>query len=239
MVRQNEWGQAIGPELPGFQAPVFPPRSALLGEHVELWPLDATGHAGELWQALDGTPPSHWTYLPYGPFARFEDFQRWLEGSCKAADPLFFSIIDRSSRAAVGVASYLRIQPESACIEVGHLSFSPRLARRPGATEAMVLMMRQAFELGYRRYEWKCDALNAPSRAAALRLGFCFEGIFRQATIYKGRSRDTAWHSVIDSEWPELERVYRRWLSPDNFSADGQQRTRLADLTRNIGKRER
>ena len=238
MVRHNEWGQAIGPELPGFQAPPAPSRAPLLGEHVELCPLDPIRHAAELWQALGGTPPSHWTYLPYGPFAGFEDFRRWLEGWSSSADPLFFCIVDRASRVAVGLASYLRIQPESACIEVGHLSFSPLLARRPGATEAMALMMRRAFELGYRRYEWKCDALNAPSRAAALRLGFRFEGVFRQATIYKGRSRDTAWFSVIDSEWPELAAAHQRWLAPGNFAPDGQQRARLSELTRSVGERD-
>lgn len=230
MLRMNEWGQAIGPALIGFAPPSAPPRMPLSGRYVELWPLDPERHARDLWQALEGLPGSHWTYLPYGPFATFAEFNAWLVGSCMDNDPLFFSIIDRGSGLAAGLASYLRITPASACIEVGHLNFTSQLARRPGATEAMALMMRQAFELGYRRYEWKCDALNSPSRAAALRLGFRFEGLFRQATVYKGRSRDTAWYSVIDREWPLLERAYTAWLALENFDAEGRQRTRLSEL---------
>jgi RimJ/RimL family protein N-acetyltransferase len=130
------------------------------------------------------------------------------------------------------VASYLRITPASGSIEVGHLNFSALLQKKPAATEAMVLMMQHAFELGYRRYEWKCDALNRPSRVAAERLGFVFEGIFRQATVYKGRSRDTAWYSIIDAEWPRLRRAFATWLAPENFDDDGAQRSRLSDLTR-------
>jgi RimJ/RimL family protein N-acetyltransferase len=232
MVRRNEWGQAIGPELPGFTPPPPPPRLPIRGAYVDLEPLDPEQHAPSLWQALEGLPPSHWTYLPYGPFADLPAFRDWLARNCREADPLFFAVVDRPTRDAVGLASYLRIQPASACIEVGHLNFSMRLARRPGATEAMAAMMQQAFALGYRRYEWKCDALNAPSRAAALRLGFQFEGEFRQATIYKNRSRDTAWYSVIDRDWPALERAFRAWLHPDNFDSEGRQRSRLSELTR-------
>ena len=131
----------------------------------------------------------------------------------------------------MGVAAYMRIVPAFGCIEVGSLNFSPRLQRTPAATEAMYLMMEHVFALGYRRYEWKCDALNAPSRKAALRLGFRFEGIFRQAIIYKGRSRDTAWFSIIDAEWPALKESFGRWLSPTNFDAEGQQLTRLSART--------
>jgi RimJ/RimL family protein N-acetyltransferase len=236
MVRHNEWGQAIGPELPGFTPPLPPPRLPIRGAYVDLEPLDPEQHAASLWRALEGLPPSHWTYLPYGPFADLPAFRAWLATGCLQTDPLFFAVVDRPTRDAVGLASYLRIQPASACIEVGHLNFSMRLARRPGATEAMAAMMQQAFALGYRRYEWKCDALNAPSRAAALRLGFQFEGVFRQATIYKNRSRDTAWYSVIDREWPALDRAFRAWLDPDNFDADGRQRTRLSELTRSAAK---
>lgn len=230
MVRHNEWGQAIGPELPGFTPPPAPPRAPIQGQLVELEPLSLERHAAALWVSLGGLPASHWTYLPYGPFAGFAEFQRWLERDGLGHDPLFFAIVARETRDAIGLASYLRIQPASACIEVGHLSFSAALARRPAATDAMAAMMRRAFELGYRRYEWKCDALNAPSRAAALRLGFQFEGLFRQATIYKGRSRDTAWYSVIDREWPALDLAFQRWLAPDNFDVDGRQRCRLSEL---------
>jgi len=143
---------------------------------------------------------------------------------------LFFAIIDVSG-CAVGVASYLRITPAQGVIEVGHLNFSSQLQKRPAATEALFLLMQNAFDLGYRRYEWKCDSLNQPSRSAALRLGLSFEGVFRQAIIYKGRSRDTAWYAAIDSDWPQLERAYRSWLAPENFTVDGSQRTQLSKLT--------
>jgi RimJ/RimL family protein N-acetyltransferase len=174
-----------------------------------------------------------WTYLAYGPFASLTSYREWMQSVCKANDPLFFAVIDLKSRQPVGVASYLRIDPAVGSIEVGHLAYSPLLQRTPAATESMFLMMRQAFQLGYRRYEWKCDALNAPSRSAAERLGFTFEGIFRQATIYKQRNRDTAWYSIIDTEWPRLETAFQWWLDPANFDAQGKQQIRLSDLTKN------
>ena len=173
-----------------------------------------------------------WTYLLYGPFDTLERHRAWMEETCRGSDPLFYAIIDPVADKAVGLAAYLRIEPRSGSIEVGHLSYSPLLQRTPAATEAMYLLMENAFRLGYRRYEWKCDALNAPSRAAALRLGLSFEGIFRQATVYKGRSRDTAWFAAIDKEWPALKEAFQRWLDPANFDAQGRQRTRLSDLTR-------
>ncbi len=150
---------------------------------------------------------------------------------CLGDDPLFFTIVDLASGQPAGVASYLRIAPASGSIEVGHVHFAPSLQRRPAATEAMVLMMAQAFDLGYRRYEWKCDALNAKSRAAVLRLGFSFEGIFRQATVTKSRNRDTAWYSVLDCEWPKLRTAFHLWLDPGNFDESGRQRRRLSELT--------
>ena len=150
------------------------------------------------------------------------------------SDPLFHAIVPAGSGRAEGVASYLRIAPEAGSIEVGHINFSPRLMRTPAATEAMYLMMKRAFDLGYRRYEWKCDALNAPSRAAARRLGLSYEGIFRQATVYKGRNRDTAWYAAIDSEWPALKAAFETWLDPANFDAEGRQRESLRALTRPI-----
>jgi RimJ/RimL family protein N-acetyltransferase len=175
-----------------------------------------------------------WTYLPYGPFATLADYQEWLESVSRPQDPLFHAIVDLDSGRAVGVASYLRIQPGHGSIEVGHINFAPPLQRKPAATEAMYLLMKRAFEAGYRRYEWKCDALNQRSRAAAQRLGLSFEGIFRQATVYKGRNRDTAWYAAIDSEWPALSQAFEHWLNPANFSADGQQRVRLSELTSRI-----
>jgi len=171
-----------------------------------------------------------WTYLSAGPFTSFDDYLGWLRERARSDDPLFHTIVDSASGRAVGLAAYMRIDPPSGVIEVGHLSFSPLLQRTPAATEAMFLMMHRAFALGYRRYEWKCDALNAPSRAAAERLGFSFEGIFRNATIYKGRSRDTAWFSVIDREWPAIEAAFVRWLDPSNFDEAGNQRVRLTEL---------
>jgi RimJ/RimL family protein N-acetyltransferase len=149
----------------------------------------------------------------------------------KSDDPLFHTIVDASTGKAVGVATFMRVDRTHGVIEVGNINYSPLLQRTPAATEAMFLMMRRAFdELGYRRYEWKCDSLNAPSRAAALRLGFQYEGLFRQAVVYKQRNRDTAWFSMIDSEWPVLQRAYEQWLAPANFDAGGRQRQNLADL---------
>jgi RimJ/RimL family protein N-acetyltransferase len=149
----------------------------------------------------------------------------------QSTDPQFFAIVDPASARAVGVASYLRITPASGSIEVGHINYSPLLQRKPAATEAMYLMMANAFDLGYRRYEWKCDALNAPSRSAAQRLGLSYEGIFRQATVVKGRNRDTAWYASIDSEWPALRNAFLRWLDPANFDAAGKQKQSLGSLT--------
>ena len=152
--------------------------------------------------------------------------RRWVRSAASTTDPLFFAVIDRWDR-ATGVAAYLRIAADAGSIEVGHINFSPLLQRTAAATEAMYLMMKRVFALGYRRYEWKCDALNAPSRAAAVRLGFTFEGVFRQALVYKGRNRDTAWYSVIDTEWPSIRDAFERWLAPENFDPAGAQRTPL------------
>lgn len=174
--------------------------------------------------------------MAYGPFPTLDSYREWMRTTCLGDDPLFFAIIDLADGQPAGVASYLRIVPASGSIEVGHIHYSPRLQRRPAATEAMLLLMQRAFELGYRRYEWKCDALNAPSRAAAQRLGLSFEGIFRQATVYKNRNRDTAWYASIDTEWSALREAFQSWLAPDNFDASGQQRTRLTDLTHPILK---
>src|SRR5205085_8814517 len=169
--------------------------------------------------------------LAYRPFRTLESYREWLSKTCLGDDPLFFPIVAQASGRPIGVASYLPITPLSGSIEVGHLAYSPMLQQTPAATEAMFLMMKQAFEMGYRRYEWKCNALNAKSRAAAQRLGLSFEGVFRQATVVKGRNRDTAWYAAIDSEWPALRQAFETWLDPDNFDADGRQRTRLTDLT--------
>jgi RimJ/RimL family protein N-acetyltransferase len=204
----------------------------MTGRFCRVEPLDPERHAAELFAAnrldRDGR---NWTYSAAGPFDRLDAYRAWIDKTCLGQDPLFHAIIDAARGSAVGVAAYLRIEPAVGVIEVGHINYSPLLQQKPAATEAMYLMMRRAFdELGYRRYEWKCDSLNAPSRAAALRLGFRFEGVFRQATVYKERNRDTAWFSIIDSDWPALKQAFERWLDPDNFDAEGRQRRRLSEV---------
>jgi RimJ/RimL family protein N-acetyltransferase len=169
--------------------------------------------------------------VAYGPFRSFESYRDWMDSVHAVDDPLFFAVLAQGQ--PVGVASYLRIMPSAGSIEVGHLNFSPALQRSAAATEAIYLMMEAAFRLGYRRYEWKCDALNAASR----RLGFSYEGTFRQATVYKGRNRDTAWYSIIDTEWPTLRRVFEVWLDLGNFESAGRHRSRLSDLTRVLSRK--
>jgi RimJ/RimL family protein N-acetyltransferase len=230
-VKTNALGQPIGDAVPGWAPRPRPPRAPLQGRLCRLEPLDVARHAAPLFEAhaLD-REGRNWTYLPYGPFASAAEHARWVEWAAAQEDPQFFAIVDGASARAVGTASYLRIEPAMGVIEVGHLAFSPLLQRKPAATEAMFLMMRRAFdELGYRRYEWKCDSLNAPSRRAAERLGFTYEGTFRQMHVVKGRNRDTAWFSILDREWPALKRAFERWLEPANFDAAGAQRRRLGE----------
>ncbi|MGH7046329.1 MAG: GNAT family N-acetyltransferase [Stellaceae bacterium] len=230
--RLNELGQPIGSPLPGWSARPLPPRSAIEGRFCRVEPLDPERHAAQLFAAnSDDREGRNWTYLPYGPFPSFAPFRDWIEAASRTTDPLRHAIIDVRSGEAVGIASLMRIDPAVGVIEVGGITYSPRLQRKPAATEAMYLLMRRVFdELGYRRYEWKCDALNAASRAAAERLGFRYEGLFRQATVYKGRNRDTAWFSILDREWPQLRAAFERWLDPANFDAAGHQRAGLASL---------
>lgn len=229
----NEHGQPIGPPLPGWAPPPRPPREPLEGRYCRVEPLDPGRHAAELHAANQADSAGlMWTYLAYGPFPTLAAYQEWMARVCAGDDPLFHAIVDAATGRAVGLAAYLRIAPAAGSIEVGHLAFAPALQRTPAATEAMFLMMGRAFGLGYRRYEWKCDALNAPSRAAARRLGLSFEGVFRQATVYKGRNRDTAWYAAIDAEWPALEAAFSQWLDPANFDAAGRQRVSLSSLTR-------
>lgn len=235
----NHLGQPIGEPLPDWTPPPRPAREPLAGNYCRVEPLDAARHGPELFAANSADADGRiWTYLAYGPFATLEAYMAWLQPAAASEDPLFFAIVDLRTNQAAGVASYLRITPSAGSIEVGHLAFAPALQRTPAATEAMYLMMERAFALGYRRYEWKCDALNAASRAAAQRLGLSFEGIFRQATVYKGRNRDTAWYAAIDREWPALRRAFEQWLDPANFDADGRQRVSLSALTRPLLQRE-
>jgi RimJ/RimL family protein N-acetyltransferase len=228
---RNALGQPVGAPLPGWTPRPRPPRAPLDGRYCRLEPLDGARHAADLFAANEeDATGGRWTYLAYGPFAGEAEYRAWVDEVSRRDDPLFHAILDGSGRAA-GVASLMRVDPANGVVEVGHINYGPRLARTPAATEAMYLLMRRVFdELGYRRYEWKCDALNAPSRAAAARLGFRYEGLFRQAVVYKGRNRDTAWFSILDKEWPALRRAFERWLDPANFDEEGRQRERLSAL---------
>ena len=246
----NALGQKVGLPVEGWTVPVRPPNEVIEGRTCRLEPLDAARHGEALHHAnLLDREGRNWTYLPYGPFQRLDEYLEWVRSVEGKQDPQFFTIVAMGLQGSdpriasdpapaghtpVGVASYLRIDPSAGSIEVGHINYSPLLQRTVAATEAMYLMMRRAFELGYRRYEWKCHALNAPSRAAAQRLGFSYEGIFRQARVDKGRNRDTAWYAMIDSEWPALDRAFTQWLDPSNFDPQGRQRTPLSELTHPI-----
>lgn len=201
------------------------------GRFCRLEPLNPSIHAASLHEAnsLD-VEGRMWTYLAYGPFDTLEGYRSWAEEMCGRSDPLFFAIINRATNRAVGVSSYLRIDPPNGSIEVGGIVYSPLLQGTAAGTEAMFLMMERAFSLGYRRYEWKCNALNAKSRSAAQRLGFSFEGIFHQATVVKGRNRDTAWFAMLDKDWPNLKEAFQQWLHPSNFDESGRQRLSLSAL---------
>jgi len=236
--RLNSLGQPIGPAVPDWQPPPVPLREPMSGRYCTVEPLDAQRHAADLHSAnsLD-SEGRNWTYLSAGPFDTATAYRAWVEKVAAGADPMFHAIVDAATGEAVGVAAYMRMDPKHGVVEIGSINYSPLLQRKPAATEAMYLMMRRAFELGYRRYEWKCDTFNAPSRAAAQRYGFSYEGIFRQAMVYKGRSRDSAWFSILDTEWPALREAYERWLAPENFDQDGRQRVSLSSLTAPLLKR--
>lgn len=233
----NHLDQQVGVSLSGWAPPPRPPRARLSGTYCDVVPLDAGLHSSDLYAAfsLDEEGRS-WTYLPYGPFSEMGAFGKWLENLLSKDDLIPYAIVPRDTGKAAGIACFLRIDPSNGSIEIGHIHFSDLLKGRIAATEAMFLMMKQVFELGYRRYEWKCDALNAASRSAAARLGFRFEGVFRQAVIYKDRNRDTAWYSIIDEEWPRLSQVFGRWLCRENFDPDGSQRRRLSEMVGSLGE---
>ena len=212
---------------------IWPPRSDIEGPRVRLEPLDPPRHAECLYSLshADDRARALWTYLPYGPFEELAAFRAWLEERAEEKDPLFFAVHDKAMDRPAGMMSYLRITPLHGVIEIGHIWFSPPLQRTPAATEALFLMMENAFDnLGNRRLEWKCNALNEASRRAARRLGFRFEGIFYHHLVVKGRNRDSAWYSILDHEWPELRANFETWLSPDNFDEEGNQKLSLADL---------
>jgi RimJ/RimL family protein N-acetyltransferase len=225
----NEYGQPIGEPLPEWTTRLAPARLTIEGSFCRVEPLDADRHTDDLYAAYNlATDGSDWTYVPAGPFGRREDFRSYLETAAGTDDPLHFAVVLPSCK-AVGTLALMRHDPSNGVIEVGYIAFSPLLKQTQASTEAHYLLMSYAFDrLGYRRYEWKCDRLNAPSRKAAQRLGFTFEGTFRQAAVYKGRNRDTAWFSIIDSEWPRVGEALREWLSPGNFDADGRQKLSLS-----------
>lgn len=206
----------------------LPPRRGHEGRTVVLAPLDARLHAADLWAAVAGHDRL-WDYMAYGPFAEAEAFGLWLEGRAELSDPFYFTVIDRGTGRAVGLVTLMEIRPAHGVIEVGNIVFSPALQRTCAATEAIYLLAKHVFDdLGYRRFEWKCNAANAASRRAAERFGFTFEGIFRQHMIVKGKNRDTAWFAMLDSEWPARKAAFESWLAPDNFDAAGRQRVPFA-----------
>ncbi len=231
---RNELGLPIGFPLPDWQPRARPPRSPMEGRACRVEVIDPERHAADLHAAnREDRAGSIWSYLPYGPFDSLAAYRDWMASACLGEDPLFHAVIDKQSGKAVGVASYLRIEPAVGVIEVGHINYAPALQRSVAATEAMFLLMRRVFdEMGYRRYEWKCDALNAGSRSAAERLGFTYEGIFRQATVYKARNRDTAWYGLIDRDWPAVKAAFESWLEPCNFDEMGRQKDSLSVLTK-------
>ena len=219
----------FGELVTNWQGCPIPSKKILTGKYCELRILDIERDVESLFKnfLLEN---SSWDFLPYGPFLDFSSFKKWLEKDCRTQDPFFYTVFNKKNN-ALGMASYLRINSEMGVIEVGHLHFSKLLQNTTAATEAMYLMMRYAFDdLGYRRYEWKCNNLNQNSKKAALRLGFCFEGIFRQSAIYKGRNRDTAWYSIIDKEWPIIKKRFESWLNANNFDEAGKQKKRLQDF---------
>jgi RimJ/RimL family protein N-acetyltransferase len=227
----NSLGQPVGADLPGWTPRPLPPETPMTGCFCRLEMLDPDRHAADLFAAYALDPDDrHWTYLPYGPFPDFPTYLAYVRERTSRKDPLQHAIVDLATGKAVGVCAFMRMDPANGIIEIGQIRFSSLLQRRPAATEAMYLMMRHVFELGYRRYEWKCDALNAPSRRAAQRLGFSYEGLFRQALVTKGRNRDTAWYSLLDWEWPDRQAAFVRWLSKENFDAQGRQRLPLVDI---------
>ena len=225
----------FGEIVESFSIPQHPKGISIEGKLVDLKPLIASEFAEELFisNAID-KQGINWTYLPYGPFESRADYEKWIKSFEKGDDPIFFAIISKKLKKAIGIASFLRINPAQGLIEVGHINYSPLLQKTTEATEAMFLMMKWVFDNGYRRYEWKCNALNLKSRRAAQRLGFSYEGVFRQMTISKGRNRDTAWFAIIDKEWAEIEKCFDQFLSESNFDNNGKSKVSLTSLTESL-----
>jgi RimJ/RimL family protein N-acetyltransferase len=223
----------IGPRVDNWTPPPTPAGIRLEGRYAVLEPLDAEAHAALLFRAYEGHD-ALWDYMLCGPFHSAAQYHRWVRDTVAEKGHVFYAIKNLETGMFEGVASYLRINPAAGSIEVGNINYSPALQRTRAATEAMALMMGWAFDAGYRRYEWKCNALNLPSRRAGQRLGLSFEGVFRQALVAKGRNRDTAWFAAIDSEWPALQEAFRVWLDPSNFDDSGRQIESLSSLTQLI-----
>jgi RimJ/RimL family protein N-acetyltransferase len=230
--RRNAFDQPIGAPVPDWNGAQAPGRAPLTGRYCRIEPVDVERHAADLYDAYRSAADGRdWTYLAVGPFDSLAAYREHLTRAAASTDPLHHAVIDLATGKAVGTLALMRIDRANGVIEVGHVTYSPRLKRTRIATEAMFLLLNEVFDkLGYRRFEWKCDSLNGPSRAAALRYGFTFEGIFRQAIVYHERNRDTAWFSIIDSEWPALRSSYARWLDGANFDVNGEQMEKLAEL---------
>jgi len=226
---QNQFNQLIGEEVKNWHGAIVPVKNILSGRFIVLEPLNMDKHGRQLFDSLNfNNNGESWTYLPYGPFDHYTDFKSWLKNLLLEKDTLLYAFIDAITLKPIGMGGYLRINPEHGIIEVGHLHYSIHLKKKPSATEAMYLLMKQAFDdWGYRRYEWKCHSLNEASRNAALRLGFTFEGIFRQSNVFKNHNRDTAWFSILDKEWPALKERFENWLQSDNFDEQGKQKKSL------------
>lgn len=220
----NQFGQPIGEELVDWQPRLHPSRVVLNGRYCRLEPLRVE-HAGALFAAYQQAEDTRsWTWLLREPDATVAEYSQWVASICELSDPIHFAVIDNQTQSPVGSLALMRIDPKNGVVEVGHVHFSPLMSRSPLSTEAQYLLMRYVFdELGYRRYEWKCNSLNEPSRRAALRLGFQYEGRFRQALVVKGHNRDTDWFSILDNEWQTLDCAFQNWLATDNFTADGKQ----------------
>jgi RimJ/RimL family protein N-acetyltransferase len=218
----------LGPKVK-FKKAKLPSKKKLVGRYTILEPLNVKKHSKKLYYQYSKDKKNIiWTYLPYGPFKAYQNFEQWLKKFCLNKDPFFYAIYSKKYKKYCGMASYLRIEPNHGSIEVGHINYSPLLQNSAEGTETMYLMMKNAFEaLGNRRYEWKCNNLNFASKKAALRLGFKFEGIFRQMFVFKSRSRDSAWFSVIDKEWNKIKKKYLRFLNLKNFNKDLKQIKKL------------
>lgn len=230
MTAQPAADRPLGPAVTGFAPPPAPGPDRIAGRFVTLERLSPAEHAAPLFDE-NRVDDSVWDYLGYGPFADPASYRQWQERMAASADPFFYALRGNADGRVAGLASFLRIDTANGVIEIGHIEISPGFQRTPVASEGIMLMIRWAFETGYRRVEWKCDALNGPSRRAAARYGFTFEGVFRKHMIYKGRNRDTAWFAITEDEWPRLRGAYDRWLSPENIGPDGAQKTPLSAMT--------